>query len=120
MKLDDHISHNEHKRWFEQVPKKLAPTTLTCSKTQKFFGLGSGRTLRSSVALANKIVELQESYEKKFPSPNDQKLNNAMYFFWNITFQLNDLNLQLPFERKLTLVRQRHTEYASKRDKIIQ
>jgi len=56
MQLGGHISHNEHKRWFEHVSNMLAPTTLTCSKTQKLFGLGSGRTLRSSVALGDKIL----------------------------------------------------------------
>jgi len=67
MQLDGHISRNEHKRWFEHVSSKLAPTTLTCSKTQKLFGLGSGRTLRSSVAPGYKILELQEKYEKRLP-----------------------------------------------------
>jgi hypothetical protein len=66
MQLDGRISHNEHKCWFEHVSKKLAPTTLTCSKTHKLFGLGSGRTLRSSVALGDKMLELPENYEKKF------------------------------------------------------
>jgi hypothetical protein len=37
MQLDGHISHNEHKRWFEHISKKSAPTTLTCSKTQCCF-----------------------------------------------------------------------------------
>jgi len=64
MQLDGHISHNEHKRWFEHVSNKLAPTTLTCSKTQMLFGLGSGRTLRSSVAPGDKILELLEIMRK--------------------------------------------------------
>jgi len=37
MQLHGHISHKEHKRWFEHVSKKLAATTLTCSKTQSYL-----------------------------------------------------------------------------------
>jgi len=98
-----HVSHNEHKRWFEHVSNKLAPTTLICSKTQ-MFGFGSGRTLRSSVSLGDKIIELMEYYEKKFPYPHHQKLNNAICFLWNVMLQLNELNSQLQFKRKLMLV----------------